>query len=88
MKFNVSYDGTEESERVVGVSVYQNTGEEDYSIFKRNPSLEQGQPEFHDCADYYATPLYRMTLEKYNNMKEYAEKKQKMTERLNKNRKK
>ena len=43
--------------------------------------------EYPDCANYYATALYRMTLEKYNNMKEYAQRKKQVTERLN-NRKK
>ena len=87
LKFNVQYDGVEESEHVTGVNVYQNSGEEGYSIFRRNPSLQHGPEQYHDCADFYATPLYRMTLDKYNNMKEYAEKKQKMTERLEKNKK-
>ena len=75
MKLNVEYDGTVESERVTRVNVYQNTGDEAYAIFKRNPSSNEMTVEYPDCANYYATPLYRMTLEKYNNMSQYAARK-------------
>ena len=87
MSVNVQWDAQDQKRKVRKVTVYQNEGDESYGIFARNPVQRVGL-EFPDCADYFATPLYRMTLDNYKNLESFKKKREEKLAKLSKKKEK
>ena len=83
MSLNIEWDPSQNKRKVRKVTVYQDEGDENYGIFARNPVKRIGL-EFPDCADYFGTPLYRMSLDNYKNVGNLKKKREEKLAKLSK----